>query len=134
MFRLFRFFLSMAVVAGIVWVAFKKPIGGKTVVERVKEFVVTHKTEDLLRGAKEKAAGLGEKAGDLADRAGDLAGRLKDRAAGERATPAPDAGAAIAEQPPMEDVTAKDRDEVTQLIERARKSKAPPAARKPAAQ
>lgn len=100
MFRLIKFLLGLAALAGFVWFGANVPLGSRTLFQHLQAIGRTRETKDLLDGTRESARPLM-----------DSVRRKAQEALNDKAVVAPDGGA-----PPSEEVSDGDRQELKKVL------------------
>jgi len=99
-FRLIKFLVGVAVLAGFVWFGANVPLGSRTLFEHLQAIGRTRETRDLLDGTRESAKPLMDS----------VRRKLAQEALGEKVLP-PDGGV-----PPADDVPESDRDQLKKVL------------------
>lgn len=99
MFRLIKFLLGLAALAGFVWFGANVPLGSRTLFQHLQAIGRTRETKDLLDGTRESAKPLM-----------DSMRRRAQEALNDKVFPA-DGGA-----PPAEEVSDSDRQELKKVL------------------
>ena len=101
MFRLIKFLLGLAALAGFVWVGANVPLGSRTLFQHLQAIGRTRETKDLLDGTRETAKPLV-----------DSVRRRAQEALNEKVAVLPADGGA----PPAEEVSEGDRQELKKVL------------------
>jgi hypothetical protein len=99
-FRIIKFLVGVAVLAGFVWFGANVPLGSHTLFEHLQAIGRTRETKDLLDGTRETAKPLMDS----------VRRKLAQEALGEKVLP-PDGGV-----PPADDVPESDRQELKRVL------------------
>lgn len=99
MFRLIKFLLGLAALAGFVWFGANVPLGSRTLFQHLQAIGRTRETKDLLDGTRESAKPLM-----------DSVRRRAQEALNDKVVP-PDGGA-----PPAEEVSDSDRQQLKKVL------------------
>jgi hypothetical protein len=99
-FRLIKFLVGVAVLAGFVWFGANVPLGSRTLFEHLQAIGRTRETRDLLDGTRQSAKPLMDS----------VRRKLAQEALGEKVLP-PDGGV-----PPADDVPESDRDQLKKVL------------------
>lgn len=100
MFRLIKFLLGLAALAGFVWFGANVPLGSRTLFQHLQAIGRTRETQDLLDGTRESAKPLM-----------DSVRRKAQEALNDKAVVPADGGA-----PPAEEVSDSDRQELKKVL------------------
>jgi len=99
-FRLIKFLLGLAALAGFVWFGANVPLGSRTLFQHLQAIGRTRETQDLLDGTRESAKPLM-----------DSVRRKAQEALNDKAVVPADGGA-----PPAEEVSDSDRQELKKVL------------------